>query len=102
MTRAARHEEALARSTEAVALFDSGRDVDSPEEILFIHARTARAAGNSAVQRDALRRAHLEVQRKARRLRDHGWRARYLAAPPARDIVAAAQEAGVDDVDLTA
>jgi hypothetical protein len=42
------------------------------------------------------------VQRKARRLRDQGWRQRYLDAPPARDIVAAAREAGVDDVDLTA
>jgi tetratricopeptide (TPR) repeat protein/class 3 adenylate cyclase len=99
---AGRHAEALASSSEAVALFDSGRDIDSPEEILFIHARVAETAGNLAVQRDALRRAHAEVQRKARRLRDSGWRARYLEAPPARDIVAAAHEAGVDDVDLTA
>jgi serine/threonine protein kinase/tetratricopeptide (TPR) repeat protein len=102
LVAAGRNAEALACSTEAVALFDSGRDVDSPEEILFIHARVAEAAGDMAVQRDALKRAHTEVQRKARRLRDHGWRARYLEAPPARDIVAAAREAGVDDVDLTA
>ena len=102
LERAGRHEDALARSTEAVALFDSGRDVDSPEEILFLHARTARAAGAEAAARDALRRAYIEVQRKARRLRDHGWRSRYLAAPPARDIVAEAQKAGVDDTDLSA
>jgi tetratricopeptide (TPR) repeat protein len=102
LAQAGRPAEALARSTEAVALFDSGRDVDSPEEILFLHARTAAAAGAVEVERDALRRAHTEVLRKARRLRDSGWRARYLAAPPARDIVAAARAAGVDDVDLTA
>jgi predicted ATPase/class 3 adenylate cyclase len=102
LERAGRPAEALVCSTEAVALFDSGRDVDSPEEILFIHARIAGAAGDATGQREALRRAHTEVQRKARRLRDPGWRARYLEAPPARDIVAAAREAGVDDVDLTA
>jgi tetratricopeptide (TPR) repeat protein len=100
--RAGRHQEALARSTQAVALFESGRDVDSPEEILFIHARTAHAAGAESVAREALKRAHLDVQRKARRLRDPAWRARYLAAPPARDIVAEAQRLGVDDADLSA
>ena len=85
-----------------MALFDSGRDVDSPEEVLFIHARTARAAGAETVAREALRRAHAEVQRKARRLRDPAWRARYLRSPPARDILAEAQKAGVDDADLSA
>ena len=101
LRRAERTQEALARSTQAVALFESGRDVDSPEEVLFIHARTAYAAGAESVAREALRRAHAEVQRKARRLRDAGWRARYLAAPPARDIIAEAQKAGVDDADLS-
>ncbi len=102
LARAERYQEALARSTQAVALFESGRDVDSPEEVLFIHARTARAAGAESVAREALRRAHLEVQRKARRLRDPAWRARYLAAPPAREIIREAQKAGVDDADLSA
>ena len=102
LARAGRHQEALARSTQAVALFESGRDVDSPEEILFIHARAARGAGAESVAREALRRAHVEVQRKARRLRDPSWRARYLEAPPARDIIQEAQKAGVDDADLSA
>jgi eukaryotic-like serine/threonine-protein kinase len=102
LLRANRNQEALARSTQAVALFESGRDVDSPEEVLFIHARAARAAGADSVAREALRKSHLEVQRKARRLRDPAWRARYLAAPPARDIIAEAQRAGVDDADLSA
>ena len=85
-----------------MALFESGRDVDSPEEVLFIHARAARAAGAESVAREALRRAHIEVQRKARRLRDSAWRTRYLRAPPARDIIQEAQKAGVDDADLSA
>jgi hypothetical protein len=102
LARSNRHQEALARSTQAVALFESGRDVDSPEEVLFIHALAARAAGAESVAREALRRAHSEVQRKARRLRDPSWRARYLAAPPARDIIKEAQKAGVDDADLSA
>ncbi|HEX8953602.1 MAG TPA: tetratricopeptide repeat protein, partial [Polyangia bacterium] len=102
LARSGRQQEALARSTQAVALFESGRDVDSPEEVLFIHAQAARAAGAESVAREALRRAHTEVQRKARRLRDPAWRARYLAAPPARDIIKEAQRAGVDDADLSA
>jgi tetratricopeptide (TPR) repeat protein len=102
LMRAGRPQEALSRSTQAVALFDSGRDVDTPEEVLFIHARAAAAASAITVAREALKRAHAEVQRKARRLRDEGWRARYLAAPLARAIVAEAQRAGIDDADLSA
>ena len=41
LARAERHQEALARSTQAVALFESGRDVDSPEEVL-LHPRARR------------------------------------------------------------
>jgi len=41
------------------------------------------AAGDTASAREALTRAVAEVRRKARRIRDEGWRARYLAAPPA-------------------
>src|SRR5262249_54631883 len=37
--------EAFERAKAAVALVDSGRDVDSPEEILYVHARAARAQG---------------------------------------------------------
>ncbi|HEX4460617.1 MAG TPA: tetratricopeptide repeat protein, partial [Polyangia bacterium] len=99
--RAGRHQEALSRSTQAVTLFDSGRDVDTPEEVLFIHARAAKAAGATSVAHEALRRAHAEVVRKSRRLRDEGWRARYLGAPPARDIVAAARKAGLDEPDAS-
>jgi predicted ATPase len=93
---AGRPDEAQKRSAQAVALVDSGRDVDCPEDILFIHARVSKHAGDEAAWRSALRRAFVEVQRKARRLHDAAWRARYLGAPPARDIVAAARQANVD------
>jgi tetratricopeptide (TPR) repeat protein/class 3 adenylate cyclase len=102
LMRAGRPQEALSRSTQAVALFDSGRDVDTPEEVLYIHARAAKAASATTVAREALKRAHGEVQRKARRLRDESWRTRYLQAPPAREIVAEAHRAGIDDADLSA
>jgi eukaryotic-like serine/threonine-protein kinase len=89
--------EAVARSAAAVELVDSGRDVDGPEEILWIAARVARSAGDAARFRASLRRAFLEVQSKARRLHDQGWRARYLESVPARDILTEAKEAGLDD-----
>jgi hypothetical protein len=56
----------------------------------------ARRAGDDATARAALRRAFIEVQRKARRLHDAGWRTRYLEATPACDILAEARQAGVD------
>jgi predicted ATPase len=96
LLRAGREKEALERSTRAAALTASGRDVDGPEEILYLHAQVAQAAGDESVARATLGRAFVEVQRKARRLRDLGWRARYLDSPPAREIVAAAKSAGVD------
>jgi serine/threonine protein kinase/predicted ATPase len=94
--RIGRLDEAKKSSAAAVELVDSGRDIDCPEEILFIHARVARSAGDDAGARTALRRAFVEVQRKARRLHEPSWRSRYLEAPPARDILAAAHDAGVD------
>jgi tetratricopeptide (TPR) repeat protein len=97
LARSGRAAEALRCSLGAVEIVDSGRDLDCPEEILHLHAQVARAAGDGARERDAVRRAYVEVQRKARRLRDDGWRARYLAAHPAREIVLAARAAGVDE-----
>ncbi|HEY7956885.1 MAG TPA: protein kinase [Polyangia bacterium] len=97
LVRIGRLEEALDCSTGAVNLIDAGRDVDGPEEILYLHAQVARSAGRSEPSRAALRRAFVEVQRKARRLHDQTWRARYLAAPPAREILAGAREARLDE-----
>jgi hypothetical protein len=61
---------------------------EGADEILFIHARLARAAGRPADARSSLKRAHTEVQSKARRLRDPTLRMSYMASEPAREIVA--------------
>ena len=86
---------ALARALEAVALIDSGRDIDSPEEILRILSEAATAAGDGPRASAALQRAFDAVQRKARRLRNSEWRERYLGAEPARRIVGLAEQAGL-------
>jgi tetratricopeptide (TPR) repeat protein len=91
--RAAEGEE---RARAAVALVDGGRDVDSPEQILHAYARAATSAGHVEAARDALGRAVAEVQRKARRLRDPSWRARFLEAQPQRQILDDARAAGVE------
>jgi tetratricopeptide (TPR) repeat protein len=75
----------------AVQLLDATRAMEGADEILFIHARLARAAGRTDEAAEALRRAHDEVQSKARRIKDAVLRQAFLAAPPARDILAAAR-----------
>ena len=75
----------------AVALLDAGLDVDSPEEILFTYARICEESGARAEAREALFRAANEVKKKASRIRDADWRARYLAAAPASLILARLQ-----------
>jgi serine/threonine protein kinase/tetratricopeptide (TPR) repeat protein len=84
------------RARAAVALVDSGRDVDSPEQILHAYARAAERAGHVEAARAALTRAVAEVQRKAKRLRDPAWRIRFLEAPPQRQILDDARAAGID------
>ncbi|MSP58873.1 MAG: tetratricopeptide repeat protein [Myxococcales bacterium] len=86
LARSGRREEAADRSAEAVALCDAGR-VDEAEEVLFHHARLAAGAGRSDEAAASLARARAEVRKKAARLRDEQWRSRYLAAPPASEIL---------------
>jgi predicted ATPase len=95
LLRAGDAEAALGCSTRAVALLDAGRTVDGPEEVLYVHARAARAAGDASAADRALGRALGVVREKAARLGDPVWRARYLAASPTRDILAAAHS-GLD------
>ncbi len=84
--------EAARASSAAVALIDAGRDVDTPEEVLFAFARIAEAAGRRGESADALSRAVAEVRRKARRIRDDGWRERYLESRPAATILTWAKD----------
>ena len=79
---------------EAIAHLDAGRDVDSPEEILYMYARVAEATGALTEARDALARAVAEIRRKARRIRDERWRLRYLGAHPAAAILARQETLG--------
>jgi tetratricopeptide (TPR) repeat protein len=81
--------EAADRARDAVQLMDATRDPEGAEEILWIHAKLARAAGRDAEAKASLGRARHEVDSKAKRLRDPALRARFLASPPARDIAAA-------------
>jgi tetratricopeptide (TPR) repeat protein len=79
--------EAADRAGDAVKLLDATKDPEGADEILYIHATLARAAGYNAQANASLQRAHQEIQSKARRLRDTALRSRYLASPPARDIL---------------
>jgi tetratricopeptide (TPR) repeat protein len=88
LARLGRPVEAADRTAEAVRLLDSSRSTEGSEEILHIHARLSRAAGRESEATRALTRAHEELQSKARRLRDPALRAQFLAASPAKEILA--------------
>ena len=82
--------EATAAAEAAVALIDAGRDVDSPEEIFFHLSTIAAESGAASRAEESLTRAVSEVRKKARRIRDEGWRQRYLESTPAASILARA------------
>jgi serine/threonine protein kinase/predicted ATPase len=86
---------ALEQAKKAVALVDSGREIDSPERILHIASQAAAAAGDDHTRRELVGRAFVEVQRKTRQLHDPKWREQYLASDPAHVIVAEASAAGL-------
>ncbi len=87
--------EAADRAADGVIALETMENAEGADEILFIHARLAKAAGRATEARASLKRAHTEVQSKARRLRDPTLRMSYMASEPARDIVAEhAAEAG--------
>ena len=85
----------FASSRQAVDLLDRGLTIEGPEEILHVHGQLARAIGDLDTAKKMWERALGEVERKASRLGDSAWRARYLEAPPVRDIVSAASSVGI-------
>ena len=89
--RLGRLAEATVSAEAAVALIDAGRDVDSPEEIFFHLSVIAAESGATARAAESLTRAVAEVKKKARRIRDEGWRERYLASTPAATILSRAR-----------
>ncbi len=81
------------RAAEAARLSESSRAVEGADEIWYILARLARAAGRTAESAAALRRARDEVMSKARRLKDAALRQSLLSSSPAREIIADAAAA---------
>jgi predicted ATPase/tRNA A-37 threonylcarbamoyl transferase component Bud32 len=92
LARMGRLVEAEAQAQAAVRLMDSARAHEGADEILFIHARLARGSGRHEAAAASLARALDEVHARARRMKDPDLRRIYLAAPPARDILASAGE----------
>ena len=84
----------IARVREAVRLLDSTRAPTGAEEIHWIHALVARAAGETLEAGAALARAYREVAQKAKRLRDPALRTRYLASAPVRQIAREVEASG--------
>jgi tetratricopeptide (TPR) repeat protein len=81
-----RTQEAIEQSREAVRLLDSGPHFQDREQILHFHARVLARAGDAEAPA-VLSRAWEEVQAKARRIRNRELRERFLATPPASEIV---------------
>lgn len=86
---------ALACAREAVAQAERAGGIELIEEVLHLHARMALARGDVEEARSSLRRALAEVEAKVRRLSDESWRTKYLAASPAREILADARTQGL-------
>jgi tetratricopeptide (TPR) repeat protein len=80
--------EGAEQAQQAVALLERSHAPEGSEEILFHTARLLAAAGRSDEAKATLGRAHEELTNKARRIKDPALRARYLAASPAREILA--------------
>jgi hypothetical protein len=93
--RMAEMDAALACAREAVAQAERAGGIELIEEVLHLHARMALARGDVEEARSSLRRALAEVEAKVRRLSDESWRTKYLAASPAREILADARTQGM-------
>jgi predicted ATPase/tRNA A-37 threonylcarbamoyl transferase component Bud32 len=84
-----RVEEAISRSTQALALLSSLPERVGVEEVLFNHAKLLLQAGRSDEVGLYLELATGEVQRKAELMKDPENQRVYLSSPPAADIVEA-------------
>jgi predicted ATPase/class 3 adenylate cyclase len=88
LAKLGRAAEGAALAARAVALQNEARQPEGAEQILHIHAMICEQAGNLEDARSSARRAHEEVQAKAKRLRDTQLRDIYLASPTATAIAA--------------
>jgi tetratricopeptide (TPR) repeat protein len=95
LARLGRPAEAADRAAQAARLSETSRAIEGADEIWFILARLAKAAGRVDEAVAALARALGEVQSKARRLKDPALRQSLLSSSPAREILAEAAAAGM-------
>jgi tetratricopeptide (TPR) repeat protein len=94
LARLGRPQDAEAAAATAIQRLDETGAHEGADEVLFVHARLARAAGLDKRADASLARAVAEVQTRARRMKDPEMRRIYLAAAPARDILVAAGAQG--------
>jgi serine/threonine protein kinase/tetratricopeptide (TPR) repeat protein len=89
--------EASSLSAEAVTLLE-GRteDTEGSEQVLYMHATLCDQAGQQAEARQAIARAHAEVQSKLSKLRDPELRAMYLESRTPAAILRDAKRLGVE------
>jgi tetratricopeptide (TPR) repeat protein len=83
-----RHAESVDVGRRAVELLEGSHAPEGAEEILYHYGRILLAAGRKDDAGATLRRARERLLAKARRIKDPTLRARFLAASPARDILA--------------
>ncbi len=89
LSRLGRHQEAVAATTEAVALQDQQPRPEGAEHVLYWHACVLGAAGQTAAAQATFARADKEIEVKLARLRDPDLRAIYLASKTPRAVRAA-------------
>jgi tetratricopeptide (TPR) repeat protein len=83
-----RKEEALQRSSEAMALVATGTPIVGVEEALHEHAKVLRDLGRTTEARPFLERALKEIRKKVRRLKTPERQQSFLAVKPIRDVLA--------------
>ncbi len=89
LSRMARHEEAVAATTEAVTIQDQQPRPEGAEHVCYWHGCVLAAAGQTAAAQAAFARADKEIELKASRLRDPDLRAIYLGSKTPKAVRAA-------------
>ncbi len=89
LSRLDQHDEAVAATTEAVALQDQQPRPEGAEHVLYWHGCVLTAAGETAAAQAAFARADKEIEIKTGRLRDPDLRAIYLASRTPKAVRAA-------------
>ncbi|HUQ05122.1 MAG TPA: tetratricopeptide repeat protein, partial [Kofleriaceae bacterium] len=89
LSRLGRHDEAVAATTEAVAIQDQQPRPEGAEHVLYWHACVLGAAGQTSAAQAAFARSEKEIDIKAARLRDADLRSIYLGSKTPKAVRAA-------------